>query len=94
MKSLCCAAQVSRAWKKIIDTNHLMWKRHFDNDGFRDIIITNGFPKESPGNIGKFIGWNIVKSYMSNHKEVTLEQLMNEKSMQKIFDESRYKPLK
>ena len=55
---------------------------------------TNGFPKESPGNIGKFIGWNIVKAYMNNHKEITLEQLMNEKSMQKIFDESKYKPAK
>lgn len=33
-KSLCHGAQVSRTWRKIINTEYLMWKRRFDIDGF------------------------------------------------------------
>jgi F-box and WD-40 domain protein CDC4 len=33
-KSLCHGAQVSRTWRKIINTDDLMWKRRFDIDGF------------------------------------------------------------
>src|SRR5205809_2095413 len=32
VKSLCRAAQVSKTWRRIIDTDDLMWKRRFDND--------------------------------------------------------------
>ena len=58
------------------------------NDG----PTTNGFPKESPGNIGQFLGWQIIKSYMKNNTNVTLKQLMEQKDLIKIFNESKYKP--
>jgi hypothetical protein len=88
-----CRSNEKRIWSFFID-NKLLFSfdpnlmNKFVNDG----PTTNGFPKESPGNLGQFIGWQIVKSYMANHKDISLEQLMNEKSMQKIFDESKYKP--
>ena len=53
---------------------------------------TNGFPKESPGNIGQFIGFQIVKSFMKENKKVSLQQLMEEKDFDKIFRDSKYKP--
>lgn len=52
---------------------------------------TNGFPKESPGNIGKYIGWKIIKSYQKKHPEISIEQLMEEKDMMKIYNESGYR---
>jgi len=55
---------------------------------------TNGFPKESPGNIGQYIGWRIVNSYMKNHPEISLRMVMEEKNLSKIFQESKYKPKK
>lgn len=53
---------------------------------------TNGFPKESPGNIGKYLGWRIVKSYLKKHPEITLQQLMDQKDLMTIYSGAGYKP--
>jgi hypothetical protein len=45
----------------------------------------------SPGNIGSFSGWQIVKKYMEKKPEVTLTQLMNT-DPEVVFSEARYKP--
>ena len=50
--------------------------------------------KECPGRIGAWVGWQIVRKYMEEHPEVTLQQLMAETNAQKILNESRYKPKK
>ena len=44
----------------------------------------------SPGYIGLFVGWQIVKKYMSGN-DISLRQLM-ETNNKKIFDETKYKP--
>ena len=36
----------------------------------------------------------IVKSYLENHRDVSLKDLMEEKDMMKIFQQSKYKPAK
>ena len=90
-----CKSNEKKIWSFFIDNKLLFsFDPNLMNKYVNDGPTTNGFPKESPGNIGQFIGWHIVKSYMTVHKEISLEQLMNEKNMQKIFDESKYKPLK
>ncbi|MDQ4140161.1 MAG: gliding motility lipoprotein GldB, partial [Bacteroidota bacterium] len=45
-----------------------------------------------PGRIGRWVGWQIVRIYMEENPDVTLQQLMAEKDAQKIFNESHYKP--
>jgi gliding motility-associated lipoprotein GldB len=47
---------------------------------------------ESPGRIGSWIGWQIVRSYMKNNN-VTLQQLLQTKA-EEIFKKSKYKPHK
>ena len=49
---------------------------------------------ECPGRIGAWVGWQIVRKYMADHPEVTLPQLMEETNVQKILNQSRYKPKK
>lgn len=61
--------------------------RNFVTDG----PTTQGMPEQSPGNIGAFIGWEIVRSYMKKNPSVTLPQLMKA-SNKIIFNESDYKP--
>lgn len=61
--------------------------QHFMTDG----PTTQGMPEQSPGNIGAFIGWEIVKAYMEKHPEVSLPQLMKT-SNKMIYSESAYKP--
>jgi hypothetical protein len=44
----------------------------------------------SPGRIGQFMGWQIVKQYMEANEDVTIEQLLLETNEAKILKE--YKP--
>lgn len=55
---------------------------------------TNGLPKESPGQLGYWLGLQIVMDYMEKNPAVSLEQLMNETDSQKILKLSNYKPAK
>jgi hypothetical protein len=52
---------------------------------------TLGMPDVSPGNIGAWVGWQIVKKYADTHSDVTPEQLMRLPT-RKIFEEAKYKP--
>lgn len=54
--------------------------------------FTNDFTSEAPGRAAVWLGWQIVKSYMKRHKELTLEQLMEETDYQKILNKARYRP--
>ena len=45
----------------------------------------------SPGNIGSFAGWQIVKKYMAKNPEVTLQKLMITDN-DTIFQGAKYKP--
>ena len=47
---------------------------------------------ESPGRLGQWLGWQIVRSYMENNN-VTLQQLLDADA-KTIFDNSKYKPKK
>lgn len=47
---------------------------------------------ESPGMTGRFLGWQIVRSYMENN-EASVPQLMI-KNTEELFKESKYKPAK
>ncbi|RAJ04111.1 gliding motility-associated lipoprotein GldB [Chitinophaga skermanii] len=53
---------------------------------------TQGMPGEAPGQIGYYVGWQIVKQYMEKHPDVTLQQLMEHKDALQIFTESKYRP--
>ncbi|MCK5467325.1 MAG: gliding motility lipoprotein GldB [Cyclobacteriaceae bacterium] len=46
-----------------------------------------------PGRIGRWIGWRIVQKYTAKHPELTLPELMEIDDAQKIFYESKYKPI-
>ena len=47
---------------------------------------------ESPGRLGQYIGWQIVKSYMKNNSTSVLEMLQMDP--QEIFNNAKFKPNK
>ena len=47
---------------------------------------------ESPGRLGQYIGWQIVRAYMENNEVSFLEML--EKEADEIFTKSKFKPRK
>lgn len=54
--------------------------------------FTSYFTKDSPGRIGIWIGWQIVRSYMENNKDIKIQEMLNETDVQKIINKSKYKP--
>ena len=52
---------------------------------------TQVFGNDSPGFIGQFIGWQIVKKWVSKNNNKTLAEIMNTNPAT-IFTESKYKP--
>ena len=46
---------------------------------------------ESPGRVGRWVGWQIVKSYMDQNPETSTQELLRMPA-QKIFNLSKYKP--
>lgn len=48
--------------------------------------------KTCPGRVGAWLGWQIVRKYMTNNPNVTLAQLMADKNAQHILTDSRYRP--
>ncbi|MHA4893368.1 gliding motility lipoprotein GldB [Pedobacter sp. PWIIR3] len=51
-----------------------------------------GNKNESAPKLGVWIGWQIVRKYMQQNTNVSLQQLMDEKDAQKILTLSKYKP--
>ncbi len=56
--------------------------------------FTSFFQKDSPGRIGAWVGWQIVRAYMNNNANSKLQDMLNEKNAQKILNISKYKPKK
>ncbi|NEW78042.1 MAG: gliding motility lipoprotein GldB [Gelidibacter sp.] len=89
-------ANESQIWKYFIEnkllysTDSKLFDRFMAEAPFSKFYID--IDKESPGRIGVWLGWQIVKSYMKNN-EVTLQQLL-QTDAEEIFNKSKYKPKK
>jgi hypothetical protein len=60
---------------------------------FGDGPFTQAYSNDAPSRLGEFFGLNISRSYFSNN-EVSLQDLMQRKDLQTIFQDSGYKPKK
>jgi len=91
-----CLENESQVWRYFID-NQLLFDtdvklsaRFIDPAPFSKFYLD--IDGESPGRVGVWLGWQIVRSFMENNN-VTLQELfaMNAKD---IFEKSKYKPKK
>ncbi len=53
--------------------------------------FTSGFDNESPSRTGHWLGWQIVRNYMTKN-DISLKQLLEDTDSQKILQLSGYKP--
>ena len=88
-----CKANEKEIWTYIVE-NKLLFNSEFINikKMIDDAPNTSFFPQNSPSRTGVWIGWQIVRSYMKNNQEVTLQELMKSSDYQKILNYSKYKP--
>jgi len=81
-------------WKYLIEKEYLystdkdLARRFLEPAPFSKFYMS--FDNESPGRVGEWIGFKIVKSYMQNNA-VSLPQMMAT-TPSKIFKQSKYKP--
>lgn len=83
-------------WRNFIEQEHLystdaeLAKRFLDPAPFSKFGLE--LDNESPGRIGQYVGWQIVKAFIDKN-EIALEQLFNI-SAEEILKKSNYKPKK
>jgi len=87
-----CYANEQKIWDMFVQNNLL---QTIDDNIIKNYIgeapKTQELGDESPGNIGAFAGWQIVKKYMSKNDGVNLQKLMTTDN-DTILQEAKYKP--
>ena len=82
-------------WSFLIEKNYL-----YANDNLvarklvGEALFTAFFGKESPGCIGRWIGWQICRSWIANNPDRPLAELFGEKNPQQLLKNSMYRPQK
>ncbi len=91
-----CQENESYMWRYFIDGNLL-----YDSDPKLPNRFINPAPfskfyleidNESPGRVGAWMGWQIIRSYMDNN-ETTLQEMLK-MDAKELFEKSKYKPKK
>jgi gliding motility-associated lipoprotein GldB len=91
-----CEDNESYMWRYFVEKellysdNHKLVARFIAAAPFSKFYLE--IDNESPGGVGAWLGWQIVRSYMKNN-EVSLEQLLHTNAKE-IFEKSKYKPKK
>ena len=77
--------------KLLYDSNPKSEQRFINPAPFSKFYLE--IDNQTPGRVGQWLGWQIVRSYMENNDKTTLEELLalNAKT---IFENSKYKPKK
>ncbi|MBG9375601.1 hypothetical protein I5907_05110 [Panacibacter sp. DH6] len=87
-----CYANEAGIWNFFLQNNMLYLTdaaqtREYVNDGPRTEVLGDS----SPGFIGQFVGWQIVKKWMAQDDQRTLPLLLKTPAKQ-VFEEAKYKP--
>lgn len=76
--------------KLLFDTDQKLNARFISPAPFSKFYME--IDNETPGRVGAWLGWQIVRSYMENN-EVTLQQML-QMDAKELFEKSKYKPKK
>ena len=88
-----CKNYEARVWAHMVDQELLYTTEYMSiNKWINQAPFVAGIPKESPGRLGQWVGWQIVKNYMTMNPNITIQQLMTDQNAQVILEKSKYKP--
>jgi hypothetical protein len=88
-----CRDNEASVWRLFIDQEMLYKSDAFLNNRFiQDGPFTAGLPDGAPAMLGRWIGWQIVRSYMKKNEGTDLKQLFTLSDSQQILSKSGYKP--
>lgn len=88
-----CYANEQAVWARLLSQN-LLYSTDFGE--FRKLITPSpNAPvvfQEAPGEVGNWLGWQIVDAYMKRHPETGMEELLHLTDSQKFLEAAKYKP--
>ena len=88
-----CAEYEPRIWAHLVDQELLYTSEYMNiNKWINQAPFVAGIPKDSPGRLGQWVGWQIVRKYMQEKPESTLLGLITNQDSQYILAQSKYKP--
>jgi hypothetical protein len=88
-----CENNEKNMWVTLIENKLLFTADYFTIKKLTDIApYTSEFTAESPGKACNWIGYRIIKKYMKNNPDTSLQELMDNDDYHKIFERARYKP--
>ena len=92
-----CAENETFIWAYFIEKNLL-----YSSDSKLENRFINPAPfskfyldidNDTPGRIGQWIGWQIVRAYAENNPKISIQQLLDSDA-ETVFNQSKYKPKK
>lgn len=88
-----CKANEKSIWTFIVENDLLFSGKYND---FKKLLspgpFTSEFGKQSAPRIGRWIGWQMVRSYMNENPDEKLKKLMRMQNTREILKKSKYKP--
>ncbi|MGV9003173.1 gliding motility lipoprotein GldB [Flavobacterium sp.] len=92
-----CKENESYMWRFFVDESLLYSSDSKLQNRFINLAPFSKFyleiDNETPGRVGQWIGWQIVRSFMKSNEKVTIKELLA-MDYKQIFDQSKYKPKK
>jgi len=88
-----CETNESEVWFHFVDMELLYTDEIFKIRKYLgEAPFIAGFPKNSPGKVGQWVGYRIVKAYMDAHPKMSLSELMETGNDSRFLQQSNYKP--
>lgn len=86
-----CEAHEKTLWSTIIERKHLYTPDRLTTEKYLRNTPCTFLSDETPGNVGTWIGWRIISSYMQAVKP-TLPDLMKQTNAQELLGMAKYRP--
>jgi hypothetical protein len=87
-----CKNNEGLVWNYIIQNNDIFTTEPSIIQNFiGEAPKTDGMPDASPGNIGQWVGWQLVKKFADKNSNLSLPQVL-QTDAKKIFEDTKYKP--
>ncbi len=88
-----CRKNESFMWASIVEQKHLfstdpMLIRKYVGEG----PFTSFFGQESPGRTGRFLGYQLMTSWMEQHDDASFRDMMQKTDPHRILSKARYRP--
>ncbi len=88
-----CEKNEREIWAYFLNDDRLFMNDRIKGSHYVQIgPSTMGMPPEAPGNIGSWVGWQIVRKFMDENPDVGIRELMSMRNGQKLLQLSGYKP--